>query len=137
MRTICLLLAFVFLTPAESAPSRYELFSWERGIGLERKDQPELKGYLWFYEWNMFGAVNPEQHSRGDWENKVTISEDGQSAEITVDPCFTLLAATSESGADLTLFQAQPSPEEVYDSIVDGLGPLITTIVALPKPVIA
>lgn len=41
------------------------------------------------------------------------------------------------SGADLTLFQAQPSPEEVYDSIVNGLGPLTTTIVSLPKPVIA
>lgn len=41
------------------------------------------------------------------------------------------------SGADLTVFQARPSPEVVYDNIVDGLGPVMTAIVELPKPVIA
>jgi 2-(1,2-epoxy-1,2-dihydrophenyl)acetyl-CoA isomerase len=41
------------------------------------------------------------------------------------------------AGADLSVFQAQPSPQEVYDHIVDGLGPLTMAIVELPKPVIA
>ncbi len=41
------------------------------------------------------------------------------------------------AGADLALFQSQPAPEELYESIVNSLGPLATTITALPKPVIA
>lgn len=41
------------------------------------------------------------------------------------------------SGADLTIFQDRPSPEVVYDNIVNGLGPLVTAIVAMPKPVLA
>ncbi len=41
------------------------------------------------------------------------------------------------SGADLALFQSRPSPELVYDSIVNGLGPVMTAIAGLPKPVIA
>ena len=65
MRPICCLLVFFILPNVYSAPSRYELFSWERGIGLQAKEHPELKVYLWFYDWNMFGAVSPEQHSRG------------------------------------------------------------------------
>ena len=41
------------------------------------------------------------------------------------------------SGADLTIFQDRPSPDVVYDDIVNGLGPLVRTIVAMPKPVVA
>jgi len=41
------------------------------------------------------------------------------------------------SGADLTIFQDRPSPDVVYDHIVNGLGPLVTTIVGMPKPVLA
>jgi 2-(1,2-epoxy-1,2-dihydrophenyl)acetyl-CoA isomerase len=41
------------------------------------------------------------------------------------------------SGADLTFFHSRPSPDVIYDNIVHGLGPLVTTIVTMPKPVIA
>lgn len=41
------------------------------------------------------------------------------------------------SGADLALFQAGPSPEEVYDHLVNGLGALAIALVEMPKPVIA
>lgn len=41
------------------------------------------------------------------------------------------------SGADLAVFQDRPSPDVVYDNIVNGLGPLVTTIVKMPKTVIA
>ena len=103
MRATCLLLGFFLLTTLESPATDYDLFSWERGIGLQPRDQPELKVYLWFYEWNMFGAVRTEQHSRGDWENEVTISPDRQSGEIRCDPWFTLRAQVNEAGAELTL----------------------------------
>jgi 2-(1,2-epoxy-1,2-dihydrophenyl)acetyl-CoA isomerase len=41
------------------------------------------------------------------------------------------------SGADLTIFQERPSVETVYDNIVNGLGPVMTAIVSMSKPVIA
>lgn len=41
------------------------------------------------------------------------------------------------SGADLAVFQARPSPEVVYENIVNGLGPVMEAIVDMPKPVIA
>jgi 2-(1,2-epoxy-1,2-dihydrophenyl)acetyl-CoA isomerase len=41
------------------------------------------------------------------------------------------------SGADLTIFQERPSADLVYDNVVNGLGPVMTTIVNMPKPVIA
>jgi 2-(1,2-epoxy-1,2-dihydrophenyl)acetyl-CoA isomerase len=41
------------------------------------------------------------------------------------------------SGADLTIFQDRPSPDVVYDHIINGLGPLVTTIAGMPKPVLA
>jgi 2-(1,2-epoxy-1,2-dihydrophenyl)acetyl-CoA isomerase len=41
------------------------------------------------------------------------------------------------SGIDLTIFQERPSPDVVYDHIVHKLGPLTTTIVEMPKPVLA
>ncbi|MFN2138535.1 MAG: enoyl-CoA hydratase/isomerase family protein [Candidatus Promineifilaceae bacterium] len=41
------------------------------------------------------------------------------------------------AGADLTAFQALPTSEEIYDSIVKELAPLTEAIVDLPKPVIA
>lgn len=83
--------------------SPYELFAWERGIGLHPRDTPEMKVYLWFYEWNMFGAVEPQQHSRGDWENDVTILDGGTRATIDCGPHFVLNAQTDETGAELTL----------------------------------
>jgi 2-(1,2-epoxy-1,2-dihydrophenyl)acetyl-CoA isomerase len=41
------------------------------------------------------------------------------------------------SGADLAAFNSFPAPEEVFDRIVNQLGPLTTAIVRMPKPVIA
>lgn len=101
MRALAVL--FLLTSTLAAEDSKYQLFSWERGIGLHPRDEPEMKVYLWFYEWNMFGAVNPEQHSRGDWENEVAVSEDGASATIDCAPHFKLEAKVSDSGADLTL----------------------------------
>ena len=41
------------------------------------------------------------------------------------------------SGADLTIFQTGPSPEEIYDYLVNGLGALTIALSEIPKPVIA
>lgn len=41
------------------------------------------------------------------------------------------------AGADLSAFQQKPSPEQVYDAIVEAYQPLIGLITTLKKPVIA
>lgn len=41
------------------------------------------------------------------------------------------------AGADLTLFQPIPTPEQVYEIIVSSYQPMMTTIMEMPKPIIA
>src|ERR687893_504163 len=41
------------------------------------------------------------------------------------------------AGADLQVFVERPSPDQVYDYIVDYYQPLMELICTLPKPVIA
>lgn len=41
------------------------------------------------------------------------------------------------SGADLTVFQSLPSPQQVYDGIWEQYQPVIMAITTMPKPVIA
>jgi len=41
------------------------------------------------------------------------------------------------AGADLTLFGQMPTPEQLYEIIIDSYEPLMTLITTLPKPVIA
>ncbi|MEM7010729.1 MAG: hypothetical protein AAF585_04520 [Verrucomicrobiota bacterium] len=104
MRLLSFLILLVAVGASNAADeSPFELFAWERGIGLHPRETPEMKVYLWFYEWNMFGAVEPNQHSRGDWENDVTIHDGGARATVDCGPHFVLQAKTDETGAELTL----------------------------------
>ncbi|MCA9952883.1 MAG: enoyl-CoA hydratase/isomerase family protein [Anaerolineales bacterium] len=41
------------------------------------------------------------------------------------------------AGADLTLFQPIPTPEQIYDTILANYQPMMTTLLAMKKPVIA
>ena len=102
-RFIVFLMPLFFVGASFANDTPYRIFQWERGIGLQLKDRPEMKMHLWFYEWNMFGAVTPQQHSRGDWNNEVVVADDGGNAVIDCPPHFRLEAKAGESGADLLL----------------------------------
>lgn len=41
------------------------------------------------------------------------------------------------AGADLSMFQARPTGEEVYDMVLSNYQPMMETIMRMPKPVIA
>jgi hypothetical protein len=63
-----------------------------------------MRVYLWFYEWHMFGAVEPGQHTGGTWENEITLSDDRSAARIvSANPGLELEMRAVEDGAELSL----------------------------------
>lgn len=44
---------------------------WERGFLISPQDHPEMRMFVWFYEWHMFDAVLPGIHTHGpnDWSD--------------------------------------------------------------------
>lgn len=80
------------------------LSEWSRGVSVDSVARPDMRMYLWFYEWNMFGAVRPEQHSRGVWENEVRIDADHRHARVASgNPGVSLQVQTLRDGAELLL----------------------------------
>ncbi len=79
-------------TATERAEGR--LFPFERGIGIRAASDRQESVYLWFYEWNMFDAMQRGQHTRGDWSvaakfpnpGKATIEHDALQLTVTVVP---------------------------------------------------
>ena len=83
----------------QAAPAIVE---WERGIALKLPESgPDM--YLWFYEWNMFEAMAPGQHTHGTYQGQQrSVSPDGRSAGIHT-PALHLTVKTFPGGADLVL----------------------------------
>jgi len=80
-----------------------KLLAWERGIAVASRDQPGMAMYLWFYEWNMFGAVARGQHTGGGYKQFARqVSEDQNEAVLTSDT-MELKARAAEDGAELLL----------------------------------
>ena len=70
--TCCLAMLTAFRSAAAFPDIR--LSEWERGVSVDSTGQPDMRGYLWFYEWHMFDAVTPGQHTRGNWTNRAEVS---------------------------------------------------------------
>lgn len=106
-----LLVALITLLPAtptfgqspdgdNNQPGR--LFDWHQGIGVQSPLQEDMRVYLWFYEWNMFEARTKGQHTRGAYNWKRTVSDDGATATIDAGD-MKLTARAVHDGAELTL----------------------------------
>jgi hypothetical protein len=79
------------------------LFEWERGIGVESLEQPGMSMYLWFYEWNMFEAVQSGQHTHADFAQFTHhVDAAGRRAEIR-GANMTLKFTAVRDGADMRL----------------------------------
>jgi len=86
-----------------SPAPKVRLFEWERGIGVESLERPGMAMYLWFYEWNMFDAVRPGEHTHGEYSGfERSVSPDGRRAEVTSDD-MTLTVRAVRDGAELQL----------------------------------
>lgn len=57
--------------------AQLELFEWERGLALRSRAEHEpLSMYLWFFEWQLFGALEEGEWTaaRHDWPRRVDVS---------------------------------------------------------------
>ncbi len=86
---------------------KLRLADWERGVAItapaEAADAEPMRMYLWFYEWNMFDAVSPGEHTSGGFTRfKKHFADDGSSAAIEAEDMFLNLRA-GEGVVDLAL----------------------------------
>jgi len=84
-----------------AAPRHPQIFEWERGFGLRIPGHAEADMYLWIYEWNMFEAMQPGQHTHGTYELDRKIAADARHG--TVDsPQLHFTFTPVANGAELT-----------------------------------
>ena len=88
--------------PRLTRQSDVRLFEWGKGIGVESRRRPDMRVYLWFYEWNMFDARRPGQHTSGSHSFERRVSKDGNAATIQADD-MTLTMKTVKDGVELSL----------------------------------
>jgi hypothetical protein len=79
-----------------------QIFEWERGFGLRVPGQPAAEMYLWFYEWNMFEAMAPGQHTQGTYKLPRRLEPEGREAVVD-GPDIRLTMRVVPGGAELTL----------------------------------
>ena len=102
------LFTLILCVPIESVQAGQEtqvdvqLFEWKRGFAVRSLQHPEIAAYLWFYEWNMFDAMQPGQHTHGTYKLERTLTKDGQLGIIKSDALSLRVTPTSD-GADLNL----------------------------------
>ncbi len=76
--------------------------AWERGFAFWPAEQADLRIYLWFYEWHLFDAVSPGEHTMGYWHPSRSIAADHASGQLA-HPGMTLTAAAAGDIVELTL----------------------------------
>ena len=80
------------------------LSEWAKGIAVTSPVQEDMTLYLWFYEWNLFGAMRPGENTYGTSKNEVRISPDRQIGTIlSSSPGLSLRVSAGVEGADLIL----------------------------------
>ncbi|MBI3974432.1 MAG: hypothetical protein HY332_24390 [Chloroflexi bacterium] len=75
---------------------------WERGLAVDVPDQPGMTMYLWFYEWNMFGAFRAGEHTSGRRDFPKETDADRSAGRIT-SPDLRLEMNAEPDGARLRL----------------------------------
>ena len=66
-------------------PPSITLSDWSRGVCFTAPQDPTMKMYLWFYEWNLFGCVRPLQHSVGSFRTTRSYAPDKRSCSLKLD----------------------------------------------------
>jgi len=98
MRTVLLTLLTAMVGAGAGPLPR--LMEWERGVALQQQRRDDLSMFLWFYEWNLFEAMKPGQHTPGSYK---TQREIGPARAIITYPGLHLRIEATPDGARLTL----------------------------------
>ncbi len=101
---LCFVFAVLVLSASGAlrAQSRPRLIEWERGVALQAPGAGGMVMYLWFYEWNMFEAVSPGQHTQGTFKLPRRVDPGGAEA-VLGPPSLCLRVRAVPGGADLSL----------------------------------
>lgn len=81
---------------------RVLLDEWERGVSLASTARPDLRMYLWFYEWNLFHAMEAGPHTHGRWKPEVGLNRNQDGATLR-HPGLRLDVHALDDGAALKL----------------------------------
>lgn len=73
---------------------------WERGVALYPASMPEMKMYLWFYEWTLFDAIAPGEHTGASYDHPRRVTRD---RAVINTPQLTLRVQAVGDGAELEL----------------------------------
>lgn len=87
---------------ADGGKSNVRLVEWERGLAVWASESEGMAVYLWFYEWNMFEAIKPGQHTQGTYKLDRKLDKAGQEGFIS-SAALTLKMTATTDGADLKL----------------------------------
>src|SRR5262245_56617328 len=92
----------------------FDLVSWEGGFALRPRGHQDRTMYLWFYEWHMFDAVLPGQHTHSEnGYRPATVTHAGQSATIeSATPGIHLDVKATADGAEMTLTVKNESQQD-------------------------
>ena len=98
--TICLVALLASLSPRASragdAPPDTRLSTWQRGLSVDSVAEPGMRVYLWFYEWQLFDAVEKGQMTRGAFTG---LNIDPRKPELGVHELPTSVSADRLSGS--------------------------------------
>ena len=87
---------------ASAAAAAPRIFEWERGFGLQVPGEASADMFLWFYEHNLFDAVQRGHNTKGTY--KLDRRIDSAGTEAVVDsPLLHLTMRAVANGAELTL----------------------------------
>ena len=106
MVTLCVLTAVLFPSYVSTVKDEplVNLSEWERGIAVTSPHQEDMTVFLWFYEWNMFDALQKGQHTHGTSENEINVSQDQRSGSVVSSPLgLSLEMQAGVDSADMTL----------------------------------
>jgi len=77
-----------------------QLVPWERSFAVEAVADPSTRAYFWFYEWHLFDAVLPGEHTGGRHDFPWTVTDARAQADAWG---IRFEARTVEDGAELEL----------------------------------
>jgi hypothetical protein len=96
--TLALAMVASASTATRAGETPVRLSQWDRGIAIHAPEHPDMLMYLWFYEWNMFEAMQKGQHTQGTHRNQVDVSTDGLTGTIVSEPLGLALEARAGAG---------------------------------------